>query len=139
MQTFQLKDFFPYKLAVLSSRISKNLAEIYGREYKISQAEWRVLAHLTQQEKISVREIHQQIDMDKSKVSRAATRLEAAGFIRKQINANDKRLVSLSLTRKGHTMMDKLAVIAREYEQDVLSKLTDEQRATMDEIFEVLL
>lgn len=124
---------------MLSSRISKNLAEIYGREYKISQAEWRVLAHLTQQEKISVREIHQQIDMDKSKVSRAATRLEAAGFIRKQINANDKRLVSLSLTRKGHVMMDKLAIIAREYEQDVLSKLTDEQRATMDEIFEVLL
>ena len=38
--------------------------------------EWRVIANLTQKEAVSVRDIFERVDMDKSKVSRAASRLD---------------------------------------------------------------
>ncbi len=139
MDTFDLDQFFPYRLAVLSTKISKGFAEVYGKEFGISLAEWRVIVHLAMAGKVSVREIYQRVDMDKSKVSRAASRLEAAGVILKKVNAQDKRLVELSLTPKGKRMMDRLAPMARDYEAQVLAVLSPEQRAALEGIFDTLL
>ena len=55
-------------------------ARRYGAESGISIPEWRVLAHLAEGGPVSVRDIHARVDMDKSKVSRAAARLEEAGL-----------------------------------------------------------
>ncbi len=139
MDAFDLDQFFPYRLAVLSAKVSKGFAEIYGKEFGISLAEWRVIVHLAMAGKVSVREIYQRVDMDKSKVSRAASRLEAAGVISKKVNAQDKRLVELSLTPKGKRMMNRLAPMARDYEAQVLAVLSPEQRAALEEIFDTLL
>ncbi len=139
MDAFDLDQFFPYRLAVLSAKVSKGFAEEYGKEFGISLAEWRVIVHLAMAGKVSVREIYQRVDMDKSKVSRAATRLEAAGVILKKVNPQDKRLVELSLTAKGKRMMNRLAPMAREYEARVLAVLSPEQRAALDDIFDTLL
>ena len=54
---------------------------------------------------ISVREVHARVDMDKSKVTRAAERLEAAGLIEKTGNPADRRLVTLALSARGRAMM----------------------------------
>ena len=139
MDAFDLDQFFPYRLAVLSAKVSKGFAEEYGKEFGISQAEWRVIVHLAMAGKVSIREVYQRVDMDKSKVSRAATRLEAAGVILKKVNPQDKRLVELSLTAKGKRMMNRLAPMAREYEARVLAVLSPEQRAALDDIFDTLL
>lgn len=116
MTTFKLDDFLPYQLAVLSSRVSAEFSKHYRDAYGISVSEWRVVAHLSQTDSVSVREIHKRVDMDKPKVSRAASRLEAAGYVTKTINPNDRRLVELSLTNKGRAMIDALAPIAESYE-----------------------
>ena len=63
------------------------------------------------------------VDMDTSKVSRAASRLEAAGYLSKTANANDGRLVALSLSDKGRAMVEEPAPLAREYEASVLEML----------------
>ncbi len=139
MDTFNLDQFFPYRLSVLSAKVSKGFAEIYGKEFGISQAEWRVIVHLAMAGKVSIREIYQRVDMDKSKVSRAATRLEAAGVIRKKVNETDKRLVELSLTAKGKRMMDRLAPMAREYEAQLLARLSGDQHKALCAILDTLL
>ncbi len=139
MDAFDLDQFFPYRLAVLSAKVSKGFAEEYGKAFGISLAEWRVIVHLAMAGKVSVREIYQRVDMDKSKVSRAASRLEAAGVILKKVNAQDKRLVELSLTPKGKRMMNRLAPMARDYEAQVLAVLSPQQRAALEDIFDTLL
>lgn len=139
MDQFNLEGFFPYKLSLLSDRISKGFAEIYGPKFGISLAEWRVIVHLAQRGKVSVREIFQHVGMDKSKVSRAATRLEAAGVILKKVNTCDKRLVELSLTTKGKRMMSQLAPLAREYETRVLAKLPTAQQQALANALDSLL
>jgi DNA-binding MarR family transcriptional regulator len=62
--------------------------------------------------------------MDKSKVSRAASRLELSGFIEKKVNAADRRLVELRLSAKGRKLFEKIEPLALAYEHEALSALS---------------
>ena len=126
MSGFDLNGFLPYQLAVLASRVSRDFSTLYKQKFGISVAEWRVVAHLSQEGSVSVREIHKRVDMDKSKVSRAASRLEKRGFVTKSANPDDGRLVSLALTESGRQMIAEMTPIAREFEASVLAELGDD-------------
>lgn len=134
MTDFNLDEFLPYQLAELSRRVSARFSQAYRERYGISVAEWRVVAHLSQQTAVSVREIHKRVGMDKPKVSRAATRLEAAGYLRKVVNPVDRRLVELSLTPKGREMIDTLAPIAADYQAELFAVLGDEAGEFVDRV-----
>lgn len=108
LPSFDLQDFAPYRLAAAAEKLSQGFASQYRDEFGISVTEWRVLAHLAQAGDVSVRDIESGVGLEKSKVSRAATRLQAAGYIAKRINRNDKRLLQLSLSAEGHSLMEKL-------------------------------
>lgn len=120
---FDLDHFLPYQLSAAAGRVSRAFAERYRDEFGITIPEWRVLAHLTQAEDVSVREIHLKVDMDKSKVSRAASRLEAAGYIAKRVNSQDKRLVALSLTPKGEALVKRILPVALAYQAELEERL----------------
>lgn len=126
MTKLDLNNFLPYQLAVLASRVSREFAAVYQKKFDISIPEWRVVAHLSQTEAVSVREIHLKVDMDKSKVSRAAARLEAAGYITKRESQVDRRLVDLQLTEKGRAMIAEITPIAKKFERNFLAQLGGE-------------
>ncbi len=124
MNAFHLEEFLPYRLAVAASRVSKAFERRYAKEAGLSVPEWRVLAHLSQGGEVSVREVEVQVDMEKSKVSRAASSLQDSGLIAKAINPADRRLVSLSLTVEGKALMARLAPIAAGFQTE-LARLLD--------------
>lgn len=128
MNAFDLDAFLPYQLNVLAGRLSREFAALYHRAYGITIPEWRVVAHLNAAgpDPVSVREIQRRVDMDKSKVSRAATRLEEAGYVSKTRNPGDLRLIELRLTDKGRAMIEDLAPQAQAFEAEVLARLGPE-------------
>lgn len=137
--SFDLSDFLPYQLAVASSRISRAFAERYRAEFGLSIPEWRVLAHLAQSDAVSVREIHARVDMDKSKVSRAAARLEAAGLIEKRENPEDRRLLDMRLTAKGRDLIARIVPIADAYQGELLALIgphAEEFRSGLQKLYE---
>ncbi len=137
--SFDLSAFLPYQLAVASSRVSKAFAERYKAELGLSIPEWRVLAHLAQSDAVSVREIHARVDMDKSKVSRAAARLEEGGLIEKRENPDDRRLLDMRLTAKGREVIARIVPIADAYQAEILASLGDlapEFRAGLLKLYE---
>ena len=127
--SFDLSTFLPYQLAVVSSRVSKQFAERYRAEFGLTIPEWRVLAHLAQSDQVSVREVQARVDMDKSKVSRAAARLEAAGLIEKRANAEDRRLLDMRLTDAGRALFARIVPIADAYQAEILALLAAEAPA----------
>lgn len=129
MTTFVLDRFLPYQLAVAAGRTSREFSGLYRDRFGIGIAEWRVVAHLSQGGSVSVREIFERVDMDKSRVSRAAARLEASGYVLKRVNETDRRLVELSLTDKGRQMMDEIAQMAEAYEADLAQRLGSNSKA----------
>lgn len=136
---FDLDRFLPYRMNVLAHRLSTELASIYESRFSISIPEWRVLAHLSASSKVSVREIHARVNMDKSKVTRAAQQLEAAGLITKDINAEDRRLVSLKLTPKGRALFARIQPLALDYQRQMLSRLSEDEQRQLDAIVTKLL
>lgn len=120
---FDLERFTPYRLAVVARKTSEGLARIYRSRFGISIPEWRVLVHLAHAGDVSVRDIEARVAMEKSKVSRAAKRLEAAGFIRKTVSFEDRRLVSMSLTEKGKMLMSELLPLAMAYQRELEDQL----------------
>lgn len=129
MADFELDTFLPYQLAVAAARVSRDFAAIYRDRFGLSIPEWRVMAHLGQSGSVSVREIHLKVDMDKSKVSRAAARLEEAGLVTKAVNPADRRLVALELTAAGRDMIAEIAPLARAFEAGVLGELGSDATA----------
>jgi DNA-binding MarR family transcriptional regulator len=126
---FDLDGFLPYRLTVLAERIGAEFATVYGKRHGLSRAEWRVMAHLGNAGPVSVREIHARVAMDKSKVSRAASRLQLIGLVEKREDPADRRLVALSLTGKGREVMADLIPLAREFERELLARLSEDERA----------
>ena len=123
MTDFDLDSFLPYRLTVVAGQVSREFARRYEKHFGLSRAEWRVLAHLSRAGTASVREIHAEADLDKSRVSRAASRLEASGLLAKQEHPTDGRLVHLSLTTAGNDMMAQLAEMARAYQVELEQRL----------------
>ena len=123
MSGFELEGFLPYLLTLAAGRLSRRFAALYAAEAGLSNPEWRVLAHLAQGQPLSVRDIHLRADMDKSKVSRAAARLEEAGLVAKRGAAEDRRLVALSLTAEGEALMARLGEIAAAFQEELVAEL----------------
>ncbi|MGI9391347.1 MAG: MarR family winged helix-turn-helix transcriptional regulator [Boseongicola sp.] len=127
MTEFNLEDFLPYQLSVLAQNTSRAFEKEYRARFGIGVAEWRVVAHLSQSSSVSVRDIQSRVAMEKSRVSRAAARLEKSGYVARQPDPKDGRLIALALTTKGHDMIRTLAPIARAFEQQLLEALGDEK------------
>lgn len=123
---FELDDFLPYRLAVAASQVSRRFAALYAAEAGLSIPEWRVLAHLAGSGPVSVRDINARVNLDKSVVSRAASRLERAGWLRKSGDDSDQRLVALELTDQGRALMDRLGRIADAFQAELMQELGED-------------
>lgn len=126
---FELDDFLPYRLAVAASHVSRRFAALYEAEAGLTIAEWRVLAHLANSGPVSVRDINARVNLDKSVVSRAATRLEQAGYLRKSGHDSDHRLVALELTDSGRALMARLGDIAERFQHELMQELAGDAPA----------
>ncbi|HMO06670.1 MAG TPA: MarR family winged helix-turn-helix transcriptional regulator [Paracoccaceae bacterium] len=130
-QGFDLSSFLPYRLAVLAERVSRRLAEDYGRSHGLSVAEWRVLAHLARSGSVSVRDIHARAALEKPRVSRAVARLEAAGLVAKAAGAGDGRLVAISLTGKGARVLAEILPSALAVEERLRAAVGPDDMAAL--------
>ncbi len=124
MSDFVLENFLPYQLSILANRISKDFSKEYISRFNLNNAEWRIIAHLSQaNEAISIREIYSKVDLEKSKVSRAASRLNSRKILTKTTNVKDKRLIDLKLTIEGNKIVKKMTKVAKDFESEVLIKI----------------
>lgn len=72
-----------------------------------------MLAHLAYAGDVSVRDIEARVALEKSPVSRAASRLEQAGYVSKATGAGDWRLLCLRLTSEGQTLVRQILPLAQ--------------------------
>ncbi|HEY6940450.1 helix-turn-helix domain-containing protein, partial [Dokdonella sp.] len=73
----ELERFLPYRLSILSNRVSQAIAREYQDRFDLSMTEWRVMAVLARYDGhgLSASEVAARTEMDKVAVSRALTRL----------------------------------------------------------------
>jgi DNA-binding MarR family transcriptional regulator len=126
-----LDTFVPYKLSVLSNRVSDAIARHYSERFGLSIPEWRVMAVLGQTPGLSASEVASRTAMDKVQVSRAVASLLRAKRIARVGDKKDGRITRLSLTRQGTAIYDEIGPLALHLEQVFLAALTPGERATL--------
>jgi len=135
---FHLSSFLPYRLAVLSERVSRRLSVEYGRTHGLAVAEWRVLVHLLRCGAVSIRDIHNCVNLEKPRVSRAVSRLEAEGLVQKTQGDGDGRLVAISLTDAGRTALADIIPAATRIERHLTDAVSPEDLDTFFHVMECM-
>lgn len=133
-----LEEFLPYRLSVLSNRISGAIADSYEKRFNMSLPEWRVMAIIGQTPDISAGEVSERSAMDKVAVSRAVNRLLKSGRLARHFSNEDRRRSVLSLTDAGQEVYRQIIPLAKSYERAILEQLSDEDGKVLDRLLKTL-
>ena len=126
-----LEHFLPYRLSVLSNRLSSMIARIYTERFALSITEWRVMAVLGRYPDLSANEVAQRTAMDKVAVSRAVARLLDAGRLMREMHGDDRRRSVLRLSDDGYRIYDEVAPLALAFERRLLHGIDETERALL--------
>jgi DNA-binding MarR family transcriptional regulator len=131
-QPFELSRFLPFRLTVLSNRLTRRVARFYGQRFKLSAPEWRTMAVLGQHGAMSANSVIVQTTMDKVRVSRAVAKLLKASYITRDADPQDRRRAILALTPKGVEIFHQIVPLVQDVEAEILAVLSIEDRAGLD-------
>ena len=126
-----LEHFLPYRLSVLSNRVSSAIAGVYSERFALGITEWRVMAVLGRYPELSANEVAQRTAMDKVAVSRAVARLVEAGRLVREMHDDDRRRSVLSLSEDGYRIYDEVAPLALDFERRLLGGISEAERAVL--------
>jgi len=129
-----LEQFLPYRLSVLSNRVSGNIAKLYGDRYGLAIPEWRVITILALYPGSSASEVSERTAMDKVAVSRAVARLLERGFIKRETHGDDRRRSVLALSAAGFEVYETIAPMVIETTRRLMSVLSEEEEALLERL-----
>lgn len=127
----QLDRFLPYRLSVLSNRVSSAISRVYSERFGLGVTEWRVMAVLGQSPDLSAGEVAERTAMDKVAVSRAVARLGERGLLQRETHDDDRRRSVLALSADGHAVHDEIVPLALAFEQRLLGGMDAGERALL--------
>ncbi|HEY0661382.1 MAG TPA: MarR family transcriptional regulator [Lysobacter sp.] len=123
-----LEHFLPYRLSVLSNRVSNAIARAYSERFALSITEWRVIAVLGRYPELSANEVAQRTAMDKVAVSRAVAKLIESGRLRRETHDDDRRRSVLQLSEAGFQIYDEIVPFALGFERRLLEGMDESER-----------
>ncbi|QSQ37897.1 MarR family winged helix-turn-helix transcriptional regulator [Xanthomonas translucens] len=136
--SLDLEQFLPYRISVLSNRISSNIARVYGERYGMAVTEWRVMAVLALYPGLSAGEVSERTAMDKVAVSRAVARLLERGFIQRETHGDDRRRSVLHLSEAGVEVYHVVAPMVLECERRLLAPFSEEEQRVLNRLIDRL-
>lgn len=91
-----------------------------------------LLVHLFGGNVLTITELAQRTGRTKSTVSVLAGKLETAGYLRREADPEDARLLRLRLTEKGEALEDAFAEITAEMHQKIADELGERELAVLE-------
>lgn len=79
----------------------------------LTYTQYLVLIALWEHDNLTVKSVAERLDLDSASLTPILKRLEVAGFLTRQRNKADERVVEIKLTEKGHALQDEVANIQK--------------------------
>lgn len=127
-----LEHFLPYRLSVLSNRISQTIADTYAARFGIGIPEWRAIAVLGRHPGLSANGVAERTAMDKVTMSRTLARLLERGLVQRDTHGEDRRRSVLELSTAGYRIFDEVVPLALARERALLAYFSDDDKAQLD-------
>ncbi|MDO7634395.1 MAG: MarR family winged helix-turn-helix transcriptional regulator [Porticoccaceae bacterium] len=134
----QLERYLPYRLSILSNRISALISEIYSDKFALSITEWRIMAVLGEYPDVSADEVSLKTQIEKSILSRAINKLVQRKLLQREFDPLDRRRSMLRLTATGLSVYDEVVPVSYDYEKALVSRFTDAEREQFSEFIDRL-
>lgn len=129
-----LERFMPYRLSVLSNRVSALIGKLYSDKFNLTIPEWRILAVLGRYGEMTATEVASRTAMDKVRVSRAIARLLESGRLARRVDPQDRRRLTLEMTEAGRSVYDQIVPLALSAEQRLLAGIPQADLAAFERL-----
>lgn len=133
-----LKNFVPYRMSILTNRISSAIADDYEDRFGLSVPEWRCTAVLGRFGANTATGICQRTAMDKVTVSRATSSLLKKNLISRKTDPEDRRRTILNMTTIGRRIHDQIVPLALAHEKRLLAGLNASEVEQFDHLLSKL-
>lgn len=138
--SFELEQFLPYRLSVLSNLVSQGLARTYQQEYRLSVPEWRVMAVLGRYPGLTASQLGERTVMDKVTISRAVNSLLKRKLVERVRDATDRRKRPLRVSDgPGRSLLNHLIPLALDYQDALWNLLSEQEKAQWEKLMRKLL
>jgi len=135
---FDVMSFLPYLLNQAAEQTSLEFQKSYKERYGMLRTEWRVLFHLGKFETMTANDIVRAAQIHKTKISRAVQALSKKGFLKKDIDEDDRRRETLRLSKAGKAAYNDLINLANEYETELTKGFTHSEVAAFKRVLQRL-
>ena len=124
-----LENYVPAFLTWIANKLSSSASLIYRRRFGVGIVEWRIMALLAVEPWITAGRICEVIGLDKAGVSRSVRFLLDKRLVETRYRDNNNRRQFIALTRAGIELHDRIALVARAREEQLLTGFSDAERA----------
>lgn len=136
-------------MSELTQRLCENLEKVVHQHHRIGKrmhnkgrkqdafAQKKVLELLTQnQEELTISRLVELLDIRPSSVSELVKKLEDGGYVVREKDEKDKRVMKIMLTKAGKEMSQEKKSRANEWTEFYFSELTNEEQKELNRLLE---
>lgn len=106
------------------------------KQHGLSSGLFYFILELSENERVSMRELSQAVFVDNAHTTRSVGRLKRLGYVSKVVDPNDSRSYLVSLTRKGRKAAEVIRGVLLEWAQIVTAGVSEEEIATVYRVFD---
>jgi MarR family transcriptional regulator, transcriptional regulator for hemolysin len=126
-------------IGFLLADVSRLLRRDFDRRVRalsLTQAQWRAIAHLAREDGIKQAMLADRLEVAPITLGRLIDRLEAAGWVTRAADPEDRRASLLFLTPKAEPILDEMWAHAAEAFEDVMAGITQPMRKELVTLLE---
>ncbi len=126
-----LEDYPGVLLTRLAQAIHQEISATYARPHGLSATEWRLLARLSVEPPMLLRDLCAALALDKAYASRMLRSLQAQGYLEVAGDPSHGRRLIVTITRAGRALAKRLLPKARENQGRLLQVLDENERVVL--------
>jgi DNA-binding MarR family transcriptional regulator len=122
------------------SRLCRTAFDQRMKPLDITRSQWWVLTGLSRHGESGITQtgLAQVLDLGKVALGGLLDRLEDRGFVKRHADALDRRVNRIHLTRKGQTVLDKMAHVGMEMNTKIMKGIISERQRLLAELLSIM-
>lgn len=121
------------------ARMQRARFDSRAKSLGLTRAQWRVMATVKLAEGATQREVASRLEVSGVTAGRIIDRLEAAGWLERRQDSDDRRINRLHTTQAAEPMLEHLTALGTNEEQTALNGLSTDERATLAALLDRLV
>ena len=105
----------------------------------VTLAQCHALVEIGRAKAISLNELAELLNLENSTMSRTVSKLVNSGYVKRDIDASDRRYLTISLTENGQDLFNRIEAGMGSYYQHIFSQIAENKRDQVIESLNLLL